>query len=270
MRVLGAVLLLAGCAKSSPSPEVVSLFNGKDLSGFTTWLGDTKREDPRGVYSVVDGMIRLSGDGFGYLATEREYRSYRLVVEYKWGRRNWRGRERHARDSGIFLHGNGPDGNSHDGNGAFMAAIECQVMQGRTGDLMLIRGNRADGTPVPMKLVAQAATERDHEGWPTWKEKGERVILEGFGRLNWSGIDPDWKDDLDFRGRSDVESSGEEWTRVECVCAGNRITVSVNGKVVNEALEASLDRGKILLQCEGSEVFFRTFELHPLGKALEK
>ena len=75
LRFFVAVFLLA------PTQEkVVPLFNGKDLSGWTTWLGDAKREDPRGVYSVRDGMIRISGDGFGYLATEKEYRDYRLVV----------------------------------------------------------------------------------------------------------------------------------------------------------------------------------------------
>src|SRR5436309_2530887 len=106
--------------------EPIALFNGKDLSGWTTWLADSKREDPRGVFSVQDGAIRISGDGFGYLATKKVYRDYRLVAEFKWGRKNWRGREQNARDSGIFLHATGPDGNSYDGNGAFCCAVECQ------------------------------------------------------------------------------------------------------------------------------------------------
>lgn len=247
----------------APKGDPIRLFNGRDLTGFTTWLGDTKREDPRGVFSVRDGMIRISGDGFGYLATIKPWRDYRLVAEFRWGARNFRGREKNARDSGIFLHGTGPDGNSEDGHGAFMAAIECQVMQGRVGDLMLIRGKGADGTPVPMRLEAEAAPGRDSAGWPTWKKGGEPVTIERYGRINWTGIDPGWKDLLDFRGAGDVESPGSEWTRVECECEGRTIRIRVNGTLVNEA-RGSLEGGRILLQCEGSEVFFRTLELHPL------
>ena len=67
--------------------KVMRLWNGKDLTGLTTWLKDTKREDPRGVFKITDGMIHLSGDGLGELCTEAKYRDYHLVVEYKWGRR---------------------------------------------------------------------------------------------------------------------------------------------------------------------------------------
>ena len=59
-------------------------------------------------------------------------------------------------------------------------------------------------------------------------------------------------------------------TRVEIVCQGKRVSVSVNGTVVNEVSDASPASGRILLQCEGFEVFFRKFELHPLPKAEEK
>jgi hypothetical protein len=46
--------------------------------------------------------------------------------------------------------------------------------------------------------------------------------------------------------------------------------VSVNGVEVNEATEVSPASGRILLQCEGFEIFFRKFELHPLRKTEEK
>jgi hypothetical protein len=264
-----AVFVLLGLGQEeavSPREGVLRLFNGKTLEGFSTWLQDSKLDDPRKVFSVQDGMIRISGDGFGYLATERAYRDYRLVVEFKWGARNWRGREKNARDSGIFLHSAGPDGNSFDGKGAFKAAIECQIMQGRVGDLMAIGGKDERGAPVPVRLTGEAAPGRDRDGWPTWKKAGEKVTLERRGRLNWFGVDPDWADVLDFRGRNDVESPRDEWTRVECVCEGRRIAVSVNGTLVNEASEVHPSSGPILLQVEGSEIFFRTVELHPVKK----
>src|SRR5262245_14082866 len=77
--------------ENQPGPlgpkEVIRLFNGKDLTGLTTWLKDTQREDPRRVFRVTEGLLHITGDGFGYVATEKEYRDYRLVVEYRWGKR---------------------------------------------------------------------------------------------------------------------------------------------------------------------------------------
>ena len=96
------------------------------------------------------------------------------------------------------------------------------------------------------------------------KKGGEKLLMDKNGRLNWSGIDPEWKDALDFRGRNDVESAGEEWTTVECRCEGGRIEVRVNGVQVNEVGDCFPQAGRILLQCEGSEIFFRKVELHPL------
>jgi hypothetical protein len=38
----------------------------------------------------------------------------------------------------------------------------------------------------------------------------------------------------------------------------------VNRKVVNEGLRSSLTEGKILIQSEGAEIFFRRIDLEPL------
>lgn len=262
-------LAFAGVDRQQPlvqPDEAIALFNGENLDGLYTWLGDTGYDDPRDVFTVADGQIRISGDGFGYLATERAYRDYRLVVEFRWGDRNWRHRVGKARDAGIFLHSVGPDGNSYDGDGAFRAAIECQVMEGATGDLMLIRGHDADGEPIPTQLTADVADERDDDGWYTWQPAGEPVTITDWGRLNWRNKSDDWADEFGFRGEHDVASPPGEWTRVECVAEGDRISVYVNGELVNQARAVQPRAGAILLQCEGSEIFIRRFELRPLGE----
>lgn len=253
-------------APVSPDPPPIFSFNGSSLEGFYTWLVDTKHEDPRKVFCVTNGMIRISGDGLGYLATKKEYRDYRLVVEFKWGAKNWPWGDRigKARDSGIFLHATGPDGNSHDGKGAFMAAIECNLFQGATGDFLLIRGHASDGTLISPRITAEVAEPHDADGWFTWRKGGRPQTIQTWGRLNWFGKDPKWNDALDFRGARDVESPPDQWTRVECVCERDRITVKVNGVIVNEAFNVSPMSGRILLQCEGSEIVFRRFELLPL------
>src|SRR5947209_2832119 len=67
-----------------PTGEVIPLFNGTDLSGLYPWLRDSHDSDPRGVFSVADGLLRISGEVEGYIATRQSYQDYRLLVEYKW------------------------------------------------------------------------------------------------------------------------------------------------------------------------------------------
>jgi len=48
---------------------------------------------------------------------------------------------------------------------------------------------------------------------------------------------------------------------------GDKITVWVNGALVNDGFGASVDHGKIALQAEGTEVEFRKVEIGPLPAA---
>ena len=81
----------------SPKNSVIRLFNGNNLDGLYTWLNDTKYEDPRKVFTVEDGMLHISGDGMGYIATKQRYKDYHLVVEFRWGDRTWLGRRTRER-----------------------------------------------------------------------------------------------------------------------------------------------------------------------------
>ncbi|MEX2120674.1 MAG: DUF1080 domain-containing protein [Pirellulales bacterium] len=241
----------------TPTGEVIELFNGKDLDGWYTWLKDTRYEDPRQVFTVHDGLLHVSGDGFGYVCTKQEYRDYHLVAEFKWGKRTWPPRKENTMDSGILLHCVGPDGNS----GAWMASIEFQLIEGGVGDFIVVSGTYADGSSVPVSLTCEVTEDRDGE--PVWHKGGARRTFNG-GRINWFGRDPDWKDVLGFRGARDVERPSGEWNRLEAIARGGRITNIVNGVVVNDGSDAFPAAGKILLQTEGAEIFFRKVELRPL------
>jgi hypothetical protein len=61
-----------------------------------------------------------------------------------------------------------------------------------------------------------------------------------------------------------VEKPVGEWNKYVITCKGDTIKLEVNGKVVNEGSNAEASKGKILLQSEGAEVFFRNIELTPL------
>ena len=257
-------VLLAGCAPRFGAPKTVALFNGKDLSNWDSWLVDTKREDPRGVFSVTNGVIRISGDGLGYLATTNEFREYHLIVEFKWGTQNthWGNRINKARDSGVFLHAIGPHGNSEDGGGAFMAAIECNIFQGATGDILLIRGTNFGGGLVRPRVSFHGSSERDAHGFRWFAPQGAERQLDRWGRINWRHKSAEWRDVLDFRGAHDVERAGD-WNRLEVICHGARISILLNGMLVNEIFDVFPLAGKILLQCEGSEILFRRVEVRP-------
>jgi hypothetical protein len=248
-------------AGADPVTAPIKLFNGKDLTNFYTYLMRPygKNHDPEKVFTVVDGMIRVSGQMFGAFITEKEYENYHLIVEFKWGEQTWGGRAKAARDSGILLHCVGEDGGSSynkEGKpvGPWMESIECQMIEGGTGDFILVKGKNQPRITVPARKIGKQ--------W-YYDPKGEAREFPS-GRVNWFGRDPDWKDVKGFRGKQDVERPVGEWNTLECICDGDKITNILNGTVVNAGTGASHRRGKILFQSEGAEVFFRRIELHPI------
>jgi hypothetical protein len=245
----------------SPKDGPIKLFNGKDLAGLTTWLKDAKYEDPRNVFTVENGMLHISGDGYGYARTNQAYKDYHLIIEFRWDERTWAPRVDKARDSGVIVHCVGPDGGY--GN-TFMCGHEAQIIEGGVGDFIVVSGKNKDGSPLVCSLTAE--TTKDRDGETVWKEGGEKKTLQG-GRINWYGRDPDWADVRGFRGREDVESPGKKWTRMDVVCDGHRITIQVNGVVVNKGFDAKPSAGLIQVQTEGAELYVRRFEIWPLGKA---
>ena len=252
---VAVLLVCATFAAAQDAPitpkETIKLWNGKDLTGLTTWLKDTKRDDPRQVFSVKDGILHVSGDGFGYVATAKEYQDYHLTVEYRWGKKTDGGKS--VRNSGVLLHATGPDGGA---GGTWMSSIECQLAQGCVGDLITISSK---ATPVSLKAETTLGTDKR----PRWKAGGE-VRTFTKGQLWWSLHEAGFKELIDTRGRDDVESKLGEWTKVECICQGSRIEIRVNGTTVNKAFDVSPAAGKILLQTEGFEIDFRRFEIAPV------
>jgi Domain of Unknown Function (DUF1080). len=100
-------------------------------------------------------------------------------------------------------------------------SIECQIQEGDVGDLWLI-----DSTTV--------------------KIKGARTEPNDYTRV--------YK-------KADAENPTGEWNRVEIIANRGMVTYIVNGKIVNEFEDPSLEKGKILVQSEGAEIYYRKIEL---------
>jgi hypothetical protein len=242
------------------------LFNGKDLSGFSTWLTTTRYDDPDRVFSVVDAVdgapaIRISGQHYGGLLTRQSYSNYRLVAEYRWGVVTWGPRKDKARDTGILLHCFGREGNRNAKfTSAFMGSIEFQIIEGGTGDILVLPGYVG---PKP-NLLSPQLTVRVAPGSRGWNPQGQPTEFSD-GRLDWQHRDPAWKDTLGFRGPKDLEKAVGEWNRIEAICDGGNVTLLVNGTKANEGGNGTGTAGKLLIQSEGAEVYFRRLELHPLA-----
>ncbi|WP_172991974.1 3-keto-disaccharide hydrolase [Lacipirellula parvula] len=245
----------------TPGDEPIILFDGKTLGDCYVWLKDVGRSDPEQVFRVTDGLLHVTGDGLGSLITNQAFKNYHLVLEYKWGDKTWRDRENSARDTGLLIHSNGVDGGYQ---GIWKPSIEVQIIEGGVGDFVFVSGKDEAGEQVPLSLTAPVTLDRDGE--VVWNPDGN---VETYGtanrrRINWRQRDPDWKDEKGFRGPHDVDSPGQQWTRIDVLADGDRITTFVNGVKVNEASNPSPTSGQIQLQTELAEVFFRRWELYPI------
>jgi hypothetical protein len=274
---LGLLAALGGptapATAAEPAPitpkKTVVLYDGKaanDLSPFYVWLGPLGRDnDPHRVFTIVDQIdgapaIRSSGQDYGGIETRESYANYRLVLEYRWGNVAWGPRKDRARNSGVLIHCVGEDGNYKDDfKGPWVSSIEYEILEGRTGDIILVGGFvRGSKEKILPRLTMTQTTER------IWDPKGTAKEHRPGGHLHWQNWDPDWKDVFGFRGRRDVDKPLGQWNVAEVIADGDRLTYFLNGVKVMEGTKGLPQTGRLMFQSEGAEIFFRKIELHPL------
>lgn len=256
LTVLSAAAVQAEPAKESS--EWTPLFNGKNLEGLDVFLGrygpDRLNDDPQNIVSVHDGMIHIYKDAehgsqapFGYIVTQQEYSHYHLRLEYRWGEKKFAPRTNVVRDSGIIFHMVGP-------HKVWPRGVECQIQEKDTGDTFTVYGTQITTTVDPeTKGSRPQFMEAKDGGVPlTQGSKGVTRII-----------------------KSTTEEK-EGWNTVEVIVRGaDEFVHIVNGVVNNRGsdireLDSSgenwipLNKGKILLQVEGAEVFYRNIEIKEL------
>lgn len=245
-------LELSSVEKKNPQKSKIQLFNGKNLDGWYTFIkGKGRNNDPNKVFTVKNGLITISGEEFGCITTNDEYDNYKLVVEFKWGDLTFAPRVGKARDSGVLLNSKGEDGGY---SGIWMHSIECQIIEGGTGDMLVV----GDGT-IKFSLTCPTESEKQ-SGSYVFKPGGYPVTIND-GRINWYGRDPEWKDVKGFRGAKDIEKPVGKWNRIECIVKGKEILIYLNGTLVNKADDVLPQKGRIQIQSEGAEIMFRRVDL---------
>lgn len=251
--LLGSLLTAAASGEAAKEPTTTALFNGRDLIGWYVHLDKQGTPATQDVFTVTEGMLHAyanapqgSSQPFGYLITHAEYSDYRLTFEYKWGTKKFapRADADSVRDAGVCYHVRGVDE-------IWPASMECQIQEGDTGDAWLIH-SRATSHIHPDNL----------NYWTLDKNSGVDVTKgdkpRGYQRF--------------FRSYS-YEQPG--WNLIELIVQGDTATYLINGHVANRltglktwdpatSTWVPLTKGKILLQAEGAEIYYRSVVLQPL------
>jgi len=219
------------------------------LSNFYSWTQSRGRNnDPDG------GFFRMEGDvlhvlgvpptdqevDYGYLATLGDVGNYRARVEQKWGTNKFAPRLDLPRDTGVMYHIRGPDQ-------IWPLFVEFQIMEQNTGDLWVL-----SGAAVTAPVADPSAAE------PSFNPLGESYNLSSGRIIKW------WD-----------AASLTDWNTIELIASGTESAHIVNGQWINGAtnIVASdgdggwnpLDSGRLALQAEGAETYFRAFEIRPLA-----
>ncbi|OYW84308.1 MAG: hypothetical protein B7Z20_11090 [Sphingobium sp. 32-64-5] len=251
----------------------VSLFNGRDLADWEPWLGYadpalTYRRPPvaplgtgadaSSTFSVVteDGApaLRVEGKTWGSLVHKRDYADYHLSLEFKWGDEVFAPRLTEPQNNGLLFHSHGAPGAVW---GTWMRAVEFEIMRGSTGMVV----------PVGDEIRARTFVAQD------------KAIIYPHRRFQIGGRaldlrnnrNPDWN----VEAARDAEKPVGEWNRLDLYTVGDRAIYVVNGvpvmelsglaSVAADGTRTPLTRGRIQLQSEGAETFFRNIRLEPIA-----
>jgi hypothetical protein len=236
MGLAGAAFVWAQAKDIPKHGPAVVLLDGKDLSHFDTFLRSTGlNSDPSHVFTVENGVLHISGKEMGYLITKQDYKNYYLRAEFKWGEGTFGERAGQARDTGILYNIQGP-------NKVWPRSIELQINEGCTGDFW----------------VTDGAALTDKSGTRVTAPAGGGFKIDRFNKGKLENV-AGYRDPT-----NELEKPHGEWNVVELVNRDGHVWQYVNGKLANEGTDAFPTSGKILLESEGAEVFYRNIKLFPL------
>lgn len=122
------VFLSFCCPVLLQAQQTVPLFNGKDLTG---WVADVPAadKDPHlaPTFIVRSNLLVSLGKPPGHLVTEKDFRDYRLDVEYRF--------PKEGGNCGVLVHASKPRALY----GMFPQSIEVQMLSGNAGDFWVIQ-----------------------------------------------------------------------------------------------------------------------------------
>ncbi|HSP43930.1 MAG TPA: DUF1080 domain-containing protein [Luteolibacter sp.] len=123
------------------------------------------------------------------------------------------------------------------------------------------------GKPGNSGLLVHCSTPRERFIWP--KSLEVQLAHENAGDFWMIGEkvtvpDATPQDRRWVKRQNNVEKPVGEWNTMRVRCEGDRISVWVNGVLMNEGTDITAAKGAICLQSEGAEIHFRKVELTPI------
>lgn len=260
-------------SKAISTNEWTFLFDGTDLENWDTYLGPPIKEgvssedrseqlalglnnDTLGVFTIVelDGerVLRISGENWGGISTTREFENYHLQLEFRWGEQKWYPRDKPSdkRDSGLLYHAVGEHG---EGDGFWLKSQEFQIQEGDAGDYWGVAGAFAD---IHASLIQDSVYQYNPKGpLLTFRENN------GVGRYCKKFLDAE-KPTGEWNTIDLYNLNGSSWHVVNGVLN----MILQNSKQVDDGEVIPLTKGKIQLQSESAEIFYRNIKIRELDQ----
>ena len=204
-----------------------------------------------------DVLIKNTGEYYGCLITKKEYANYHFQLKYKWGNKKWAYRKNLLKDSGILYHSVGPMAVEYWRS--WMLSQEFQIMEGHTGDF--------------------------------WSQANSAIDIRAYKPE--SVLDPMAHESQDFITLSmnspyrnyclrsgNYEKPHDEWNTLDLYCFEDKSLHVVNGEVVmilknsryigKDGKDVPLTKGKIQLQSEAAEIFFKDIKIRKIDSLTQK
>ena len=247
-----AIGLAVPAATQVPDSAWTPLFNGKNFDGWTAAYASkpVDARPPSALFTVENNMIHTYASdaagtelSFAILETDKGYQDYRISLEYKWGQKKFGPRLNLLRDAGLLYHKHA------DKAFDWPPSVESQIQEGDAGDLWAI-SSQASSTIHP--LTSRHALPADG---------GVPVTVGKFGDYG--------------RIRHGALNELPAWNTVEVIVRGDKAIHIVNGFINMRAIDLKrwdptkaawvrLDRGKIAIQAESAEIYYRNIRIRPL------
>lgn len=259
-------LMVTGFKAFHKNNDWTSLYNGKDFSGWDTYIGPPLdstgkklsdipvglNNDPKNVFSVVginnEKIIRISGESWGGMSTKQAYENFHVQLQFKWGSLTWGQKKGKKKDSGLLYFAVGEHGADY---GAWMRSQEFQIEEGNSGDYWGVAGGMED-------IPANKKSDSEY----IYDAKGEMFTFSSKSKTGRHCIK-----------RGDAEKPSGEWNTLDLYCHGDTSVHVINGRVMmvlyhskqlEKGQELPLTRGKLQIQSEGAEVFYKDIRIKPL------
>jgi len=194
-------------------------------------------------------VLRVSGEIYGCLFTKKEYSNYHLKLKVKWGDRKWEPRKKLLKDSGILYNSIGPLGAEYWRS--WMLSQEFQIMEGHMGDYWNQATSAIDIKAfIPEGIMNPVA------------DKSQSFIPMGEGGISGYCL-----------RNANYENDEGEWNTIELICFEDKSLHIVNGHVVmilrnsryiEDGTKIPMIKGKIQLQSEAAEVYYKDIEMQSL------